>query len=152
VEHACFTHACLYVGDDHLLCESRLRQGIHVSSLESRLSAGVALLFRRVPNATLAQREATARIAVGFRGGRYDWRTIAKMWLPLLSRLKREMQDDEAPRRLICSRLCDLAIMRGMRVSILPRDCSPITPADISASDKLDDVAITWRTVHPEPY
>ena len=71
-EHAQFTHAALYLGLDHLICESTPFQGVAYSTLEPRLAAN-CLLVRRVPGLAEEQRLLIANKASRLLGLGYGW-------------------------------------------------------------------------------
>lgn len=152
-EHARFTHAALYVGLDHLLCESIPNRGVTYSPLWQRIGAA-CLLVRRWPGLTLSQRQQIARVAVRLLGRPYGWKS------GLLESLKRgwgARWDQHVTRGLVCSRLCDRSLSTALLELGLPADQVALhrspsqwtTPADLSATPRLTDVEVGWSLSEP---
>ena len=150
VEHASFTHAAIWVGLDHLLCDATPKLDVHVNSLEDYLKKkNTCLLMRRVPGISETMRERIAKDAVKHRRGKYSFKTIMReKWPHFMSRMRDPEIDEETQRGLVCSTLCARAVAIGTEtVSLLPSDLGLVTPATLSASTKLEDVNIWWRRV-----
>jgi hypothetical protein len=150
VEHASFTHAAIWVGIDHLLCDATPKLNVHVNSLEDYLKKrDTCLLVRRVPAISEVQRVGIARAAVNYRGGKYSFKTIIQdLWPQLLGRMRDPELDEETQRGLVCSTLCARAVAIGTQsVSLLPSDKGLAIPATLSASAKLEDRIVQWREV-----
>ena len=148
-EHARFTHAALYIGLDHLICEAVPQGGIRYSTLDSRLD-DFCWLARRWPGLTLVQGQRIASEAVFRLGKPYGWRSIIEGFLT-----RGKLLDDAAAERLVCSRLCDRAIVRallgegfsGAEVVFHPNAGALVTPATLSQTAKLMDIDLGWRRV-----
>ncbi len=149
--HACFTHAALYMGLDHLICESVPLHGVRYSSLERKLKKN-HLLVRRWPALEIRHRHAIAITAARLLEEPYGWTSL------LLAALKRQWGatwDKEAERGLVCSRLCDRSISIALLsqgfldVSFHSKAGEFVTPAVLSETPKLVDVEIGWRRALP---
>ena len=146
-EHARFTHAAIYVGLDHLICESVPQGGVRYSTLDARLDHSCCVV-RRWPGLTPEQGQRIAYRAVSHLGEPYGWGTILAQFLKLGSLLS-----EEAAEQMICSRLCDRAITRALidhgfpvqQVSLHSKPGTFVTPAVLSLSPKLADVEVEWR-------
>jgi hypothetical protein len=147
-EHACFTHAALYLDLDHLICESVPFHGVRYSSLERKLERN-HLLVRRWPALEIRHRHAIAITAARLLETPYDWKS------PLLAKLKESWGanwNKEAERGLVCSRLCDRSISIALLaegfedVSFHSAPGKFVTPAVLSETPKLVDVEIGWRS------
>ena len=146
-EHARFTHAAIYIGLDHLICESVPHGGVRYSTLDARLDHSCCVV-RRWPGLTREQGQRIAFQAVSHLGEPYGWGTI------LAQLLKRgSLLSEEAAAHLICSRLCDRAITRALleqgfpiqNTFVHPKPGDFVTPAVLSLSPKLTDVEVEWR-------
>ena len=86
MEHASFTHAAIWAGMDHLLCDATPKLDVHVNSLEDCLKKrNTCLLVRRVPGISEVNREGIVRASVKHRGGKYSFKTlIREMWPQLI--------------------------------------------------------------------
>ena len=151
--HARFTHAAIYAGMDHIVCESVPVHGVRYASLERRLENN-ACLVRRWPGLTSEQSGTIAFQASKELGRKYGWPAA------VLEKIKKGWgtrwdQDGEAG--LVCSRLCDRSITTalidlgfpGDQVAIAKGSGEWVTPAVLSASEKLVDVAVKWAGVRP---
>lgn len=150
-EHAQFTHAALYIGLDHLVCEAVPSHGVSYSTLESRLD-NYCWIVRRWPDLTLRQRRSIAAEACRKLGQPYGW-TAA-----ILEALKEgwaSTWDANATRGFVCSRLCDRSITLALlregfppdRIQFHPDPKKWITPAVLSETVRLVDVDVGWRRV-----
>jgi hypothetical protein len=147
-EHARFTHAALYIGLDHLICEAVPLGGVRYSTLDSRLDH-FCCLVRRWPGLKPTQSERIALEAAGCLGWKYDWKGLWKAF-----RTHGPLLDGPGADRLVCSRLCDRAITRALLSERFGCDDpvfhskSPFpTPATLSRTPKLVDVETGWRLV-----
>lgn len=150
VEHATFTHAAIWVGLDHLICDATPKFNVRVNSLEDYLKKrSTCLLVRRVPNISADRQEAVVRAAVNYRGEPYSFRTLVlEKWGHFIGREPYYGLGEKTRRGLICSTLCARAVAIGTEtVSLLPSDMGLVTPATISVSPKLEDVEIQWCKV-----
>lgn len=146
-QHSQFTHAAIYLGQDHLLCESVPFDGVRHGALESRL-ADNCILARRFPNLTDVERDNIQR-------GTQQWLETAygytSAFLALLHPRLAAYWDEHVAQELVCSRLCDRVITAAL-VETRPADTvrlhnnAWITPANLSESRILEDVDLKWQS------
>lgn len=161
-EDSRFTHAALYLGLDHIVCEATLGTGVMYSllDLDFRLDK-YCWIARRWPGLTLAQRQRILTMAARYYVGKpYNWRSA------LAEGMKRDSGAnwEQEKRGLVCSRLCErsivLALLEASRDSgedalDLPGDGysfteNPrefVTPAVLSRTKRLVDVEVGWRSL-----
>ncbi len=149
-----FTHAAIYAGTDHIVCESVPAHGVRYASLEGRLKDS-ACLVRRWPGLTPVQ---SGRIA--FEASR--WLEHPYGWVAaFLEKCKKgwgARWDNNLEAGLVCSRLCDRSITTALLDLRVPYDETPfipwsgewVTPAILSATPKLQDVQLDWLRVQQE--
>ena len=142
-----FTHAAIYVGFDHEICEATPTGGVAIASLEDSLP-GNCLLVRRVPDLTPDDRNRIAIEAGQLRGTPYAFRQIFQLaWNRYL---KHDPNTSEDLRHgVICSTLCEHALLEGTRGEICLRVDSRdvITPARLAATEALVDIPLIWTQV-----
>ena len=161
-EDSRFTHAALYLGLDHIVCEATFGTGVMYSLLDvnSRLDK-YCWIARRWPGLSLAQRQRILTMAARYYVGKpYNWRSA------LAEGMKRDSGAnwEQEERGLVCSRLCErslvLALLEASRDSgedalDLPGDGYSftdkprefVTPAVLSRTKRLVDVELGWRRV-----
>jgi hypothetical protein len=142
-----FTHAALYLSNDPLICEATPGKGVVFSDLEDKLKKS-CLLVRRIPGIGDRDRERMAKAAADLRGHPY---AFDKVFQKARERLRKSAPSAfaAAAKGVICSTLCEHAILMGTRGTVQIRKFSNqvILPADLFASDALVDVNIGWRRV-----
>jgi hypothetical protein len=143
-----FTHAAIYVGFDHEICEAVPSDGVVLSSLEDSIEDH-CILVRRVPNLSDDDRNRIAIEAGKLRGDLYAFRQIFQLaWNRFL---KIDPSTDDGPRRgVICSTLCEHAILVVTKGSLTLRRTKNdvVTPARLAEAIELEDVAIDWTRVN----
>ena len=161
-EDSRFTHAALYVGLDHIVCEATFGTGVMYSSLDldTRLDK-YCWIARRWPGLTLAQRQRILTMAARYYLGQpYNWLSAFSEVMKRGSGANWEQEN----RGLVCSRLCDRSIVLalveashdgaddaldlpgdGYSLTENPREW--VTPAILSQTKRLVDVEVGWRSV-----
>ena len=150
-EHSRFTHAALYVGLDHLVCQAIPFGGVQYATIEHHLD-GNCCIARRWPGLNARQRGRIAAQACSHLGKPYGWKAA------VLESLKRGWGvewDDDAERGLVCSRLCDRSITAALldeglasnQLQFHPDPKSWITPAILRESTRLQDIDLQWCRV-----
>jgi hypothetical protein len=146
-QRSSFTHAAIYVGFDHEICEAIPSDGVVLSSLEDSIGDS-CILARRVPNLSEHDRNRIAIEAGRLRGDRYAFRQIFQLaWSRFI---KNNPTTGDAPRRgVICSTLCEHAILEVTKgaLSLRRNTKDVITPARLANATELEDVAIQWTRV-----
>ena len=96
-----FTHAAIYVGFDHEICEATPSGGVAISSLEDSIRDN-CLLARRVPHLTPEDRNRIALEAGQLRGTPYAFNRYLAL----------NPKTNDNPRHgIICSTLCEHALL-----------------------------------------
>jgi hypothetical protein len=147
-EHARFTHAAIYIGLDHLICEA-VKSGVKYSTLDSCLDE-YCWLARRCPGMTRKLGQRIAAEAVVHLGERYDWQILVAGILT-----RGNLLNAGAAKGLVCSRLCDRAVTSALLeegflandLGFHPNPQTLVTPAILSSTPKLVDVDLDWRRV-----
>lgn len=161
-ENSRFTHAALYLGLDHIVCEATFGTGVMYSLLDlnSRLDK-YCWIARRWPGLSLAQRERILTMAVRYYVGKpYNWRSA------LAEGIKRDSGAnwEQEERGLVCSRLCERSIvlalveashdsgddaldLPGDGYSFTEKPREFVTPAVLGRTKRLVDVELSWRRV-----
>lgn len=145
-----FTHAAVYTGFDHEICEAIPVGGVTLASLEDSIENSCTL-GRRVPNLTDDDRNRIAIEAGRLRGDPYSFSRILQLaWSRFL---KLHPDTDETPRRgVICSTLCEHAILEATKGTLCLRRNKDdvVTPARLAEADQLEDITIQWTRVYVE--
>jgi cell wall-associated NlpC family hydrolase len=147
-QKSAYTHAAIYVGSDHEICEAIPSKGVVLSSLEDSLD-GHCILARRVPNLTDDARERIAIEAGALRRSPYAFQKIFDLAWDRFVRGHNKKPTDAPRRGVICSTLCEHAILAVTEGALcLRRDTNDvITPARLADTPKLGDVSVTWSRV-----
>jgi hypothetical protein len=142
-----FTHAAIYVGFDHEICEAIPGDGVIHSSFEDSIT-DCCVLVRRVPNLNDDDRNRIAIEAGRLRGQAYAFREIFQLAAARYLKLNTTLSDAER-HAVICSTLCEHAILVVTKGALcLRRDINDvITPARLAETPQLEDVAVTWTCV-----
>ena len=143
-QRSAFTHAAVYCGFDHELCEATVTDGVTLSSLEDQL-AGNCILARRVPGLSDGDRARIAIEAGKFRGHPYGWSEIFRLaWNRYVEIYPK--RPDAARRGVICSSLCEHAILEATKGAVVLRLTMQdvVTPARLADTAQLQDVALSW--------
>ena len=146
-QQSAFTHAAIYIGFDHEICEATPKNGVAISSLEDNLE-DKCLLLRRVPNLSPDDRNQIALEAGKLRRTPYSFRQIFSLaWQRYRNR------NPELPEKLqhgiICSTLCEHAILAGTngRLSLRHHKTDITTPATLAQPPN----STTSRSPGPNP-
>jgi hypothetical protein len=147
-QRSSFTHAAIYVGFDHEICEAVPSDGVVLSSLEDSIEDH-CILARRVPNLSDDDRNRIAIEAGKLRGDPYAFRQIFQLAWNRFVQI--DPSTDDAPRRsVICSTLCEHAILVVTKGALSLRHTKNdvVTPALLADTAALEDVAVNWTRVN----
>jgi len=145
-----FTHAAVYLSNDHLICEADpVKKKVVFSNLEDRLD-GNCVLFRRVEGLEEDGRHEIARMASSLVGNPYGFSKIVEAVLCRITGL--QLPDTlitSLKQPLVCSTLCEHAILAATkgRASLRSRIGAITTPADLATTSILKDIDVAWRSV-----
>jgi len=145
-----FTHAAVYLSNDHLICEAdAVKKKVVFSSLEDRLD-GNCVLFRRVKGMTSEGRHEIAVMASSLVGNPYGFSKIIEAVLRRVMGLHFDGELRQCGGQpFVCSTLCEHAILAATRgrASLRTRLGDITTPADLAANEILEDIDVTWKCV-----
>lgn len=142
-----FTHAAIYCGFDHEICEATPMDGVALSSLEDSLEH-YCVLARRVPGLTFEDCSRIAIEAGKLRGKPYAFSKVFQLAWNRFTTLYPKT-DDAAQLGVICSTLCEHAIIAATkgRLCLRRNKDDVVTPARLGETGQLVDVQIAWTRV-----
>ncbi|MBX9908846.1 MAG: hypothetical protein K2Z25_09040 [Beijerinckiaceae bacterium] len=143
-DHAAWTHAAIFLYDD-VMVEALPVRGVVQSSLYSRLP-GHCILVRRRPELDESIRYRVALWALGRIGKRYSHLAVVGLGWDMLKGLWSDSSLASNRQVVICSQVFADAQgeMAGKRLAGCPYS-GATTPAHLSATPDLVDVAIGWK-------
>lgn len=152
--HAGFTHAAIFIGVDHLICEAGVTQrvppsgNVVIRSLEDKIHDS-DLLVRRLPGVSLRHRHEICLLAAGSRGEQYDVRRVLVHFFLGANAIT----EKNARRGVVCSTLCSRVLTKAA-APVLPAEkiafrdgAGLVAPADLSNTANLEDVPLSPRKV-----
>ncbi len=147
-DHNKYTHAAIYIGSDHIICEAIVESGVTYSSLESYIGSR-CFIARRWPNISLE-----TRFKISLEASRWlKFKYNKAVFIPGGLSEKWANSFNKKEGKFICSRLCERAIRLALAnsgINDAPFHDDPtalVTPAVLSQTDSLVDIDLEWRRV-----
>jgi len=134
--HAEWVHAALFLGSGFAMCEA-VNPQVRVSALFDRLGSD-KVLVRRVPDLSASDRWEIVKEALWYLAAGYDFKLLWRWWR------KDRVPPQAEEWATICSELCVRAILRATHHAPFAGPDQLVTPALLSATDRLQDVPVGW--------
>ena len=140
-------HAAVFLGVGFDLVEANVLDGVRVASLLDRLPHELVRV-RRPLHGTEASGWRMALHAALMQGQPYSASTIARLAVRARNGFWRRARGSAHSRdALVCSQLYADAFQAAFDVTLMNQQAGEVTPAFLSACDRLADVRIGWRKI-----
>ena len=150
-----WTHAAVYMGDEETICDSDFDwfgpRGVSVKPLHAYFGKHL-ILTRRAPSLTQRDQLMLVVNAVRHTGDGYDFAGLARLgWKIWRRKLTRLFSARRSARSVFCSRLFADAFLQTTKRVLQDPWLNDTTPAFLSATSDLVDVATTWLSIAAAP-
>lgn len=140
-------HAAVFLGVGFDVVEANMIHGVRVASLLERLPDHL-IRVRRSREWTEASGWRMALHAALMRGRPYSASTIARLAQRAMSGYWKHATDSAHAREaLVCSQLYADAFQAAFDLTLMNQQAGEVTPAFLSASERLVDIEIGWRRI-----
>jgi hypothetical protein len=157
--HAQWTHAAVYIGEGKL-CEATTK-GVVVSEL-NELFSDYSVRFRRFQSDDVGHRFKIAIGALREMTKPYDWSRIKEFAKEVVQKVKTSPFKAERTSRPVerTAHICSALYCEAFHFSVgrfpVRSNVYPVSPADLSASNSISDVDLSWLRIpasptHPKP-
>lgn len=143
-EHACWTHAAVYVGR-HYVVEA-VATGVRYGPMFAYVD-GYRLRARRDPTLSMEQRYQIVIQALTRLGERYGFMAIPRLAFGSIKGYWTQRPSLERTPAVICSQVFADSYALVTNRFVVPGVPSDIKPSDLSATPVLEDVPLEWRRV-----
>lgn len=140
-DHARWHHVAVYIGNGHVV--EALTSGVIYRKLDS-YSGNWLLRFRRGQNLTQSQRYEIAIQSMTRLRERYSLWALPRVGFNLMRTMARPTEPVRGVRAVICSQVYWDAYLFATHHNPTPGVISDVSPAAISSSTVLSDIAVGW--------